>query len=263
MEDYVLTQRTEWGAILTLNRPEALNALNVELLHQLDEQLRILDEQPGIYAVVLTGAGEKAFAAGADIGSMRDLTPEQARQLSIYGQSVMNHLAGMHAIVIAAVNGYALGGGCELAMACDIRIASRKAKFGIPEVTLGVIPGFGGTQRLPQIVGLGRALELMATGRQITAEEALQIGLISHRTEPEELLYICQSVARKIAANSAIAVALGKQSMYTAGAACLEQGLECEAELFCRCFTYPDQREGMDAFLKKRRANFSKESPAG
>lgn len=256
MESLVLTEQKGWGALVTLNRPKALNALNTDVLRELDDVLTRLDTQRENRVVILTGSGEKAFAAGADIAAMRGMTPEEAKQFSTYGQAVMTRIAGMRAVVIAAVNGYALGGGCELAMACDIRIASTRAKFGIPEVTLGVIPGFGGTQRLSRLIGVGRALEMMATGGQITAEEALRMGLVNHVTEPGELLEVCEAMARKIAANSAGAVALGKQSIYAGSEMDLNRGLAHEAGLFALAFASPDQREGMDAFLEKRKAKF-------
>ena len=256
MESLVLTEQKEWGALVTLNRPKALNALNTDVLRELDDILTRLDTQRETRVVVLTGSGEKAFAAGADIAAMREMTPEEAQQFSTYGQTVMSRISSMRAVVIAAVNGYALGGGCELAMACDIRVASRKAKFGIPEVTLGVIPGFGGTQRLSRLIGVGRAMEMMATGGQLTAEEALRMGLVNHVTEPEELPYLCESMARKIAANSAGAVALGKQSIHAGSEMDLNRGLAHEAGLFALAFASPDQREGMDAFLEKRKARF-------
>ena len=256
MGSLILTEQKEWGALVTLNRPKALNALNTDVLRELDDVLARLNARKETQVVILTGSGEKAFAAGADIAAMREMTPGEARQFSAYGQAVMTRIAGMRAMVIAAVNGYALGGGCELAMACDIRIASTRAKFGIPEVTLGVIPGFGGTQRLSRLIGVGRALEMMATGGQINAEEALRMGLVNHVTEPEELLEVCEAMARKIAANSAGAIALGKQSIYAGSEMDLNRGLAHEAGLFALTFAHPDQREGMDAFLEKRSAQF-------
>ena len=256
MESLILTEQKEWGALVSLYRLKALNALNTDLLRELDDVLTRLDTQREVRVVILTGSGEKAFAAGADIAAMRGMTPEEARQFSTYGQAVMARIAGMRAVVIAAVNGYSLGGGCELAMACDIRIASTRAKFGIPEVTLGVIPGFGGTQRLSRLIGVGRALEMMATGRQITAGEAMRMGLVNHVTEPGELLEVCEAMARKISANSTRAIALGKQSIYAGSEMDLNRGLAHEAGLFALTFAAPDQREGMDAFLEKRKAKF-------
>jgi len=252
MEQFILCEKREWGTLVTLNRPQALNALNDEVLRQLDETLRALNADPAVPVVIITGAGEKSFVAGADIAAMKDMTPEDARQFSLRGQAVMNRIANMRGIVIAAVNGFALGGGCELAMACDIRVASTKARFGIPEVSLGVIPGFGGTQRLSRLAGRGKALELMATGSQIGAEEALRLGLVNHVVQPEELFTACEALAKKIAANSADAVALGKQSIYAGIEMDLERGLAYEAGLFALTFAGSDQKEGMSAFLEKR-----------
>lgn len=254
MERLVLTEKKEWGALLTLNRPKALNALNEALLQELDEALCALQEEARV--IVITGSGEKAFAAGADISAMQAMSPKEAQHFSRAGQAVMNRIANLRPIVIAAVNGYALGGGCELAMACDIRIASEKARFGIPEVTLGVIPGFGGTQRLTRLVGTGRALELLATGANVKAEEALRIGLVNRVTEPENLMHVCEEMAQKIAGNSTGAIALGKQSILEGAEMDLQKALTHEASLFALTFAEADQKEGMSAFLEKRKATF-------
>lgn len=171
MENYVKYEKKEWGALLTIDRPKALNALNPDVLNQLRENLELC-EKNNAKVVIITGGGEKAFVAGADIASMKDMNPAEAKEFSRLGQSIMHGIAGMHAIVIAAVNGYALGGGCELAMACDFRIASTKARFGIPEVSLGVIPGFGGTQRLSRIVGTGKTMEMMPASSGSMRERA-------------------------------------------------------------------------------------------
>ena len=256
MEELVLCKQTEWGAIVTINRPQALNALNLSVLDALNKILERLDDDPAIRAVILTGAGDRAFVAGADIAAMSSLAPSEARAFSTCGQKVMSRIGTMRSIVIGAINGYALGGGCELAMACDIRIASQKAKFGIPEVTLGVLPGFGGTQRLPRLVGLGKALELAATGSQISAEEAYRIGLVNQVVPPEELLRTSEELAHKIATNSGNAVALAKQGMTTGSELDLNRGLEYEAGLFALAFAHEDQHEGMAAFLEKRPAKF-------
>lgn len=254
--DYIAYNRQSWGVELTLCRPEALNALNLEVLHQLDRALDQMEQEKNLRVAILTGAGEKAFAAGADIAAMRDMTPPQAMEFSAYGQAVMGRLRHIPAIVIAAVNGYALGGGCELALACDIRVASRTAVLGIPEVTLGVIPGFGGTQRLTRIVGESRALELLATGRRVEAEEALRLGLVNCVVPGEILLDTCRDMAGRIARNSGWAVALGKRSICQGAEMELNQGLALEAALFSAAFSGPDQKEGMDAFLQKRRPKF-------
>jgi len=256
MGKLIVTEYYDWGALVTLNRPEALNALNQALLEELLETLEQLDQRPEVGVVIITGSGKKAFAAGADIKAMASMNPGEARKFSASGQAVMTRISQMHAVVIAAINGYALGGGCELALACDIRIASTNAKMGIPEVSLGVIPGFGGTQRLSRIAGLGRAIEFMATADQVTAEDAFRIGLVNHVAEPDNLLSVCETMAKKIVRNSKTAIALGKQSIYEGSEMDLTRGLKHEAGLFALTFAEADQKEGMTAFLEKRRPNF-------
>ncbi|MBR2560549.1 MAG: enoyl-CoA hydratase/isomerase family protein [Eubacterium sp.] len=256
METYVKLDRKEWGALITIDRPKALNALNPEVLEQLKGALEVCENEKK-KVVVITGSGNKAFVAGADIASMKDMNPAEAKEFSLLGQGIMNEIASMHAIVIAAVNGYALGGGCELALACDFRIASSNAKFGIPEVSLGVIPGFGGTQRLARIVGTGKAMEMMASAGQISAEEAAKYGLVNEVTEPELLLETVFKKAERIVRNSASAIALGKQSILNGLEMDLQKGLSYEAHLFALTFTDQDQKEGMNAFLEKRKASFS------
>ncbi|MDE6839931.1 MAG: enoyl-CoA hydratase/isomerase family protein, partial [Oscillospiraceae bacterium] len=184
MEQYIHCTKENAVAIVTINRPKALNALNPDVLRELHDTMELLDGDSSVKAVIVTGAGEKAFVAGADIASMSTMTPEQALDFAKAGHRTMNRVAAMKKVTIAAINGFALGGGCELAMACDIRIASSKARMGIPEVTLGVIPGFGGTQRLSRLVGLGMAMELLATGRQVDAGEAIGIGLVNRFDDP-------------------------------------------------------------------------------
>lgn len=255
MENLVLREAYSWGFVLKLNRPSSLNALNSGILAELKEEL-VFCEENNARVVVITGNGDRAFAAGADIAAMKDLNPQEARDFSLTGQDVMNFIARMKAVVIAAVNGYALGGGCELAMACDFRIASSKAKFGVPEVSLGVIPGFGGTQRLPRLVGIGKAIEMMATGKVMDAQEAFLFGLVNMVTQPDELMQECCRLAERIEANSVLAVALGKQSILSGAELDLQKGLEYEAGLFAMTFSGEDQKEGMSAFLEKRKANF-------
>lgn len=255
MRSYIRCEEKDWAVLLTIDRQEALNALNPTLLMQLQEALQYCEEQK-TKVIVITGAGNKAFAAGADIATMQKMTSKEAVDFSQLGQNVMNGISKMKAIVIAAVNGYALGGGCELAMACDFRIASENACFGIPEVSLGVIPGFGGTQRLSRIIGIGKAMELMATGSRIKAEEALRYGLINEVTKQEDLLNVCFAKAKKIGMNSAFAVAMGKQSVLEGFEMDLEKGLAYETGLFALTFSGVDQKEGMTAFLEKRPARF-------
>lgn len=243
-------------ALLTLDRPKALNALNSALLTELNTCLSELEHNEVVKVIILTGAGEKAFAAGADISELAMATPVEGRAVGQLAQGTFGMLEKLPQVTIAAVNGFALGGGCELAMACDIRIASSKARLGIPEVTLGVIPGFGGTQRLSRLVGLGMAMELLATGRQVDAGEAIGIGLVNRIVEPDELMISCLEMARQIAGNSTTAIALGKEAVCSGLETDLAHGLELERKAFALSFATADQKEGMNAFLEKRHANF-------
>ena len=243
-------------AIVLLNRPKALNALNPELLGELYDTMKELNEDKTIKVVILTGSGDKAFAAGADIASMSTMTPVEAIAFSKHGQKTMDYISKMRPFVIAAVNGYALGGGCELAMACDMRVASSNAKMGIPEVTLGVLPGFGGTQRLPRLVGLGIAKEMLATGRQVKAEEAKAIGLVNEVVDQTELIAHCLDLAERISKNSTSGIDMGKQAMTAGVELDLDKAMELERNLFALTFATADQKEGMGAFLEKRKANF-------
>lgn len=243
-------------AVVLINRPKALNALNEEVLVALYETMERLDKNEDIKVVIITGSGEKAFVAGADISSMCQMGCEDAKSFARLGQRTMDKIANMRPFVIAAINGYALGGGCELAMACDMRVASSKARMGIPEVTLGVFPGFGGTQRLPRLVGLGIAKELLATGRQVKADEAMQIGLVNKVVDPTELLSYCMELAEQIAGNSTSAISYGKQAMTLGTEMDIAHAMEMEATLFGVVFTTDDQKEGMTAFLEKRKPAF-------
>lgn len=255
MKSFIDYSEQEWGVLLKIDRPEALNALNADVLMELRTKLELCEANK-VKVVIITGAGEKAFVAGADIAAMRTMNPDQAREFSLLGQSVMSYIGKMKAVVIAAVNGYALGGGCELAAACDFRIASKTARFGIPEVSLGVIPGFGGTQRLSRLIGTGKTVELMATARQMNADEAYHCGLVNEVTEPDNLLGQCVKIAREIAGNSATAIMLGKQSILAGAEMDVEKGLAYEAGLFALTFAGEDQAEGMAAFMEKRKACF-------
>lgn len=241
-------------AVLTLDRPKALNALNsdtIEELHLAIAQVRA----SGARALILTGAG-KAFVAGADISQMAGLTPTQAEHFARRGQEVFASLEALPIPVIAAVNGFALGGGCELALACDLIYASEKAKFGQPEVNLGVIPGFGGTQRLTRLVGRGVAAELILSGRMIKADEAVRIGLAVRAFSPEELLPEAHKLAQEIASKGPLAVANAKRLLHQGADMALERANSMEASAFAACFATEDQREGMAAFLEKRPAQF-------
>ncbi|EIW20378.1 MULTISPECIES: short-chain-enoyl-CoA hydratase [Pelosinus] len=243
--------------MITLHRPKALNALNTELLQELSNLLDRIKEDTSIGIVILTGSGEKAFVAGADIAEMQTLTAIEGRNFGKIGQDVFNKLESLPQPVIAAINGFALGGGCELAMACDIRIASEKAKFGQPEVSLGITPGFGGTQRLPRLVGKGRGKELIYTGDIIDAGEAYRIGLVNKVAAPDELMNAAKAMAEKILSRASVAVQLSKAAVNEGLNMDLASGIAYEAEVFGLCFATEDQKEGMTAFVEKRKANFS------
>ena len=252
----VILEKEGKVAVVTLNRPKALNALNSETLKELDYIVTELENDDEIYAVVLTGAGEKAFVAGADITEMKDLNTMEGRKFSILGNKVFRRLENLEKPVIAAISGFALGGGCELAMACDIRLATDKAKFGQPEVGLGITPGFGGTQRLARLVGTGMAKELIYTGKIIKADEALRIGLINRIVEGEKLMEEAKAMAQTIAANAPIAVKLSKVAINRGIQCDIDTALMYEAEAFGECFSTADQKEGMTAFVEKRDKSF-------
>lgn len=243
-------------ATVIINRPKALNALNSETLKDIDTVLENLENDKDVYAVILTGAGDKAFVAGADISEMKDLNEEQGTEFGTLGNKVFRRLENLDKPVIAAIPGFALGGGCELAMACDIRIASEKAKFGQPEAGLGITPGFGGTQRLPRIVGEGKAKELIYTCDIIKADEALRIGLVNKVVAPENLMEEAKTMASKIAANAPIAVKLCKDAINRGMQVGMDEAIVIEAEDFGKCFSTEDQKEGMTAFTEKRAKNF-------
>ena len=244
-------------AVLTVNRPDALNAFDVETLTALRDELLGAAEDAEVRVVVLTGAGEKAFAAGADIKYMSGLDVEQAKEWGALGHEVGRLLETMPKPTIAAVNGFALGGGCELALACDFRYASSNAKLGQPEVNLGIIPGWGGTQRLPRVVGVGVAKELILTGRVVDAEEALRIGLVNAVHEPGELLAKTMEVAQGLAAKGPLSLAAAKEASNRALAGDHGENLERERDDFGGLFSSEDAREGMTAFAEKREAKFT------
>ena len=237
--------------IVTMNRPEALNALNDQVLKDLDAVLDQAEANEEVLVLILTGAG-RSFVAGADIGQMKDFTPVEAKQFGMYGNSVFLKLENFPKPTIAAVNGFALGGGCELSMACDIRLASEKAKFGQPEVGLGITPGFGGTQRLPRIVGISKAMELILTAKVIGAAEAKEIGLVSQVYAPEELMDKALELANAICANAPIAVSESKRCIRMGMQTDIATGSAFEAEAFGVCCGTADKDEGMGAFLEKR-----------
>lgn len=254
--DTVLITTDESVATITINRPEAMNSLNYQVLQELARAVARLREDAGVKAVILTGAGEKAFVAGADVAAMSEMTPAEGYDFVRYGQEVFAAIETMPKPVIAAVNGYALGGGCELAMACDLRIAAETAKFGQPETNVGIIPGFGGTQRLPRLIGKGRALELIFTGEMITATEAERLGLVNKVVPAAELLPEARRMAAKIATKSPLILRLAKNAVNYGLNADLETACAYEASLLGLCFASEDKREGMAAFIAKRQPHF-------
>lgn len=255
----ILLEQVQDGVwLLKINRPEALNALNSEVLNEMGEALRQVGEMPyeAARALIITGTGEKAFVAGADIKEMRDLNEDQSLQFAIRGQSIFHELSLLKIPVIAAVNGFALGGGCELALGCDFIYASENAKFGLPEVSLGLIPGFGGTVRLARAVGLRKAKELTFTGQMITAAEALTMGLVNKVLPQAELMPAVLKTVEAIKSKAPIAVASSKKSIYQAWDMDVEAAQKNEAEIFSELFNTEDMKEGLTAFTEKRKANF-------
>ena len=240
---------------VTISRPEALNALNHKVLEEIADCFINISQNKEIRVVILTGDG-RSFVAGADIQEMSTLNKEEGLEFGQFGNKVMNLIETMPIPVIAAVNGFALGGGCELSMACDIRIASTKAKFGQPEVGLGITPGFGGTQRLPKLIGKGNAKLLIYTADIINAEEALNLGLVQKVVEPEELIKTCEELAQKLISKAPIAIQLAKEAINDGYTLDMYDGANLEAEKFSDCFNTLDQKEGMKAFLEKRPAEF-------
>jgi enoyl-CoA hydratase len=247
VEDHVAT--------ITLNRPDALNALSSSLLDDLDSAVARLDEDPDVHGAIVTGAG-RAFVAGADIEEIHALDRASGSAFALRGQGVFTRIERLDKPVIAAVNGFALGGGCELAMACHVRIASTRARFGQPEVKLGILPGFGGTQRLPRIVGRGLATEITLSGRMVDAEEALRIGLVNQVVEPDDLQARAREVLGTILANGPRAVAASLVAIREGLDMTLDEGLALEAKLFAECCGSDEMKEGTRAFLDKREPSF-------
>lgn len=256
MSELVLTTIADGIATLTINRPEVMNALNGDTLRALRQKIAACDSDPQVRVIILTGSGEKAFVAGGDIAGMRDMNALEARDMAVLAQEVLTDIERCGKPVIAAVNGYALGGGCELAMACDLRIAGDKARFGQPEVNLGIIPGWAGTQRLPRLIGKGRALEMLFTGEMIDAQEAWRIGLVNRVVPQAELAAQARELALKIAAKPRQAVRLSKEAVINGLEMDSARAAQYEADLFGLCFSTRDQKEGMSAFLEKRKAQF-------
>jgi enoyl-CoA hydratase len=252
----LLLDRDQAVATITINRPKVLNALNTQTLDELRRAILELKHDEGVRAVVMTGAGEKAFVAGADINELAVQTPTSGREHAITGQHVLDLIEHMGKPVIAAINGYALGGGCELAMACTIRIASETAKLGQPEINLGIIPGYAGTQRLARIIGRGRALELLLTGDQITAQEAHRLGLVNRVVPPADLLPQAKALAASLAAKAPVAIRYILESVHKGLEMPFPQAQIFEATLFGLVASTDDMREGTRAFLEKRKPTF-------
>lgn len=240
---------------VTVNRPDALNALNTEVLGELDHVFRYIETADEVKCVIVTGAG-RAFVAGADIAQMSELTVKEGRDMTIQGQRVMELIENIEKPVIAAVNGFALGGGCELSMACDVRIASEKAKFGQPEVNLGIIPGFGGTQRLPRLVGKGMAKYLIYGAQMIDAAEAYRIGLVQKVVPHDDLMTEAEKYAKLVISKAPIAVKMAKTAINNGINLDLKSGVAFEAEAYVGTFCSEDRVEGMKAFVEKRPADF-------
>jgi enoyl-CoA hydratase len=252
----LLYEKKDGIAYVTLNRPKVLNALNRKTVEELQGALTDARADDRVRVLILTGAGEKSFVAGADIGELAQQTPVSGRETSLFGQGVFHLLETLGKPSICAINGFALGGGCELALACTIRIASKTAKLGQPEVKLGIIPGYGGSQRLARLCGKGVAQELCLTGEMIGAEEALRIGLVNHIYEPAELLAAAEAMAKKIIANAPLAVKYTMEAIERGMEMGQEEGLFLEATLFGLVCTTEDMREGTKAFLEKRPGQF-------
>lgn len=252
----LLHEKRDGIAYVTLNRPKVLNALNRKTVEELQDALTDARSDDNVRVLILTGAGEKSFVAGADIGELAQQTPVSGRETSLFGQGVFHLLETMGKPSICAINGFALGGGCELALACTIRIASKTAKLGQPEVKLGIIPGYGGSQRLARLCGKGIAQELCLTGEMIGAEEALRIGLVNHIYEPAELLPAAEAMAKKIIANAPLAVKYTMEAIERGMEMGQAEGLFLEATLFGLVCATEDMREGTKAFLEKRAGQF-------
>lgn len=250
---YVLTERDENVGIVTLNRPKELNALNMQLIGELADALAAFDDDNEIHCMVITGAGDRAFAAGADIKEMSDKTPIE---MMLSGFEAWQRIKQIRKPLIAAVGGYALGGGCELAMNCDMIVAAENARFGQPEILLGVIPGAGGTQRLARTAGKYLTMEMVLTGKQVTAEQMAAHGLVNQVVPKDEHLTAAVKLAKEVAERAPIALQLAKQSVLAAFETSLDVGLEIERKNFFLLFATEDMREGMQAFIEKRKANF-------
>lgn len=256
MTEAVLLERVGRVALLTINRPDKLNALNEAVRNETLAHLEAIETDDAIGAVVITGAGEKSFVAGADIGEFAGRSPFDQREAMRFPR-VFDVMANFPKPVIAMINGFCLGGGCELAMSCDMRIASEKARFGQPEIKLGLIPGGGGTQRLPRLVGMGNAMKLILTGDMIDAAEAHRMGLVDDVVAPDALRDHTMALANAIADKSPLTIRVAKEAMRASERLSIEEGILYERDLFCLCFSTEDKAEGVAAFLEKRKASWT------
>jgi enoyl-CoA hydratase len=254
--DNILFEKKDAIAYVTVNRPKVLNALNLATMEELRAAFHDIKNDPGVRVVILRGAGEKAFIAGADIGELAKHDAVSGKEYTQRGQSVLNLIENLGKPVIACINGFALGGGCEIAMACTMRLASENAKLGQPEVKLGIIPGYGGTQRLPRLVGKGIAMQLVLTGEMISAQEAHRMGLVNQVTAPTELIPHAEAIAQKIIANAPLAVQYTMEAVNKGMEMPLAEALYLEATLFAVACATEDKKEGTTAFLEKRQAQF-------
>ena len=253
----LLLEKRDGVAVVTINRPDKLNALNDETVRELDEVFTVLQDDGSVRGVLLTGSGEKAFVAGADIGELAIQSPVQGKERSIRGQKVLDRIEDLGKPVVAAVNGFALGGGCELAMACHVRVASENARLGTPEVKLGIMCGYAGSQRLPRLVGKGRALELLLTGEMVDAQEALRIGLVNRVVPKDKLLAEAEGLLRKMIANGPVSLRFTLEAVNSGLELPLAEAQYLEATLFGLICTTDDMKEGTKAFLEKRPAKFT------
>ena len=253
---FLLTENTDGIAKVTINREKAMNALNPDVLKEIRECFTALSNDASVRVVIVTGAGEKAFVAGADISAMSSMTPQDALEFGKLGHSAMDAVDQCSKPVIAAVNGFCLGGGMELALACDFMYVSEKAKLGLPEVNLGLFPGWGGTQRLARLVGKGRAKEMIFSAKIISAQDAVDGGIANKICKPEDLLGDVRAVAVEITKKAPIAISLAKKTIHNGFDGTLAQGLDLEKNTFAKCFETQDLKEGLAAFLEKRAANF-------
>lgn len=256
--EHIVVEKKDQTGIIKINRPKALNALNQQMICELINAVNDFDIDEDVKAVIVTGEG-KAFIAGADIKEMKDMTPLEAKEFASLGHDLMHMMERSMVIYIAAVNGFALGGGCELMMACDLMIASSKAVLGQPEINLGIHPGFGGTQRLARLIGVTRAKELLLTGRNVKADEAFNIGLVNKVVDPDDLMKEAEDLAESIASKSMVQIGFIKELVNKGINVDLQSGCDLEVAYFSASFATHDQKEGMTAFIEKRKAAFQNE----